>query len=141
MVSTLSLRRRTHVERRALALLRGEDMRRSPTGTIRPRRARAASAPTPAHQRHFIELRKLAVLRGVVVLAPHTPYIGAGELRLLSWLAQAQRVAGPTTIPDDPLFFTAITRCAGLLDGLELRLSPLTLYGARLRTIDLRAGL
>jgi hypothetical protein len=140
-VQTLSLRRRTHVERRVLALLRGEDMGMPPIGAKRPRRTRAAPVATPAHHRRFKELRKLAALRGFAVLAPDTPYVGAGELRLLSWLAQAQRVAGPETFPGDPLLAAAIAHCAGLLNGRGVRLSPLTLYGTRLRGRDTQAGL
>jgi hypothetical protein len=54
---------------------------------------------------------------------------------LLAWLAEAQRIAGPDTAPDAPELRAAILACAGLLDGLGLRLSPLTLFGARLRQL------
>ena len=60
------------------------------------------------------------------------PYVGKDELRLLVWLAEAQRVAGPHTAPDAPDLRAALAACAALLDGMGLRLSPLTLYGARL---------
>lgn len=61
-------------------------------------------------------------------------YVGKGELRLLAWLAEAQRVASPGTMPDAPEL-AAFIACTALLDGMSVRLSPLTLYGGRLRAL------
>lgn len=128
-MTPLALRNRPHVERRVLMLLRGAPLARSP----RSSRFRDAPEPSPAQLRRFTDLRRAATRYGLVVHSPETPYVCEGELRLLSWLAEAQRIAGARSAPNDPRLVATIAACAGLLDGLGLRLSPLTLYGARLR--------
>lgn len=134
-MTILSLRRRTHVERKVLSLLRGADSLPPRSPRRRPDRSKAASAPAPSHSRYFSDLRHHAARRGLRVRPPETPYISEAELALLSWLAEAQRVAGPSSAPDDAPLVAALARCAGLLDGMGLHLSPLTLYGARLRDL------
>ncbi|WP_237829940.1 hypothetical protein [Sandaracinobacteroides sayramensis] len=124
---SVALRRRSHVERKALALLRG--------GTIGL--SSGERSPAAAQLRAFADLRRLAEHNGLVVRPVDSPWVGADELRLLAWLAEAQRVAGHRSAPDDPALLIAIARCAGLLEGLRLRLTPLTLYGARLRALDI----
>ena len=117
MVTTLALRRRTLIERKALALLRGvED-----------------AAPAPAHARRLVRLRRLAVRGGFAILPPDAPYLGIDELRLLSWIAGAQRAHVSEPAPTaDPALNAAISDCAGLFDDMAMRLSSLTLCGARL---------
>jgi len=133
MIATLALKRRTLVERKALALLRGTNIAPQRAGMVRPSRTRMAAAPTPAQAQHFTELRRLAARHGLAILSPASPYLGADELTLLAWLAGAQRVIGPGSAPapGDPAFAAALLRCADLLDAMGLRLSPLTLYAAR----------
>ncbi len=130
-----SLRRRSHAERKALAVLRGEDVRPLPSGgRARSNPTGAASVSLHALVRGFMDLRRLAAQHGLAVQPPSTPFIAESELLLLSWLAEAQRVAGPATAPDDPCLVAAIARCAGMLEANGLRLAPLTLYSARLFT-------
>ena len=101
----------------------------------RSQRARDMRVPAPAQLRRFVDLRRAAMACGFAIQSPAMPNVGTDELRLLAWLAEAQRVAGPSTMPDAPELAAAILACAGLLDGMGLRLSPLTLYGARLRAL------
>lgn len=125
----ISLRTRPHAERRVLVLLRGGTLTRQP----RPGRSNEVPVPSAAQLRRFADLRHAAKEAGLIILAPETVYIGIGELHLLSWLAEAQRVIGLHSAPASPQLITALNACAGLLDGLGIRLSPLTLYGPRLR--------
>lgn len=121
-----ALGRRTPVERRVLALLRGA------CGTDRPGRMQAM--PAPAQARAFAALRRHAQTAGFVLLSPGSPYMSLDELRLLAWLAGAQRVVGPCLpLRGGAAFRAVIARCAGALDDMGLHLSPLTLYSARLQ--------
>lgn len=126
----LALRNRPHTERRVLMLLRGAPVPFAVTHHVRD-----MSDPTPAQLRRFADLRRAALAYGLVIQSPEKPYVGKDELRLLAWLAEAQRVAGPHTAPDAPNVRAALAACAALLDGMGLRLSALTLYGARLRQL------
>lgn len=129
--STLALRRRTHVERKVLSLLRGGDAAR-PQLQRRPRdKTRIGLAPPTLTNRCFSDLRHHAGRQGLRVQPPLIPYVSEAEIILLSWLAEAQRVAGPGSAPDDANLMAALADCAGLLNAIGLRLSPLTLYGAR----------
>lgn len=129
--TTLALSRRTYVERKVLSLLRGGDegrpliRSRSYNGTTT-----CAESMTEA-DRYFGDLRRHVARLGLRVQPPATPYVTEAELMVLSWLAQAQRVAGFSSAPADAALLSALAGCAGLLDGMGLRLSPLTLYGAR----------
>ena len=135
MVTTRALGRRSHSERKVLALLRGEVTASRPTRAIRPNRASAAGPPTPPQARRMTELRHMARERGLAIMPPRTPYVGSDELLILSWLAGAQRVTGPPSPPQgDQAFLMAIVGCAALLDSMGLHLSPLTLYSARLQS-------
>jgi hypothetical protein len=140
-MTVLALRRRTHVERKVLALLRGEDVPPLPVKARRPGRDGAISVSPSVHTRYFAELRRLAAEHGLAVQSPATPFVSADELRLLAGLAEAQRIVGSGAGFDDPALAMSVTRCAGLLDGMGLRLSPLTLYGAKLRATGKRARL
>jgi hypothetical protein len=127
----MPLRRRSSAERRVLAMLRGDDQR--------PVKSRPAGDPPVALSKSqglfFAELRRIAGKHEVGVQQPGSPYVSAGELRLLGWMAEVQRIARHSgTMPVEPLFVAAIARCAGLLDGIGLHLAPITLYGARLRS-------
>jgi len=135
-----SVRRRSLAERRALALLRGENMPSPAIEAGRSNRARPALGLKPAHRRYFVDLRRLAEQHGLTVQPPATPFISVEEMTLLSWLAEAQRISYSDCARDDPRLVAAVARCAGMLDGIGLRLSPLTLYGARLRATERRVG-
>jgi len=127
----LALRSRPLVERRTLMLLRGAPL----TASGQSRRIRDMPEPTPAQVRRFAELRRAAEDYGLAIQPPERPYVGNDEVRLLAWLAEAQRIASPDTAPHTPVLRTALVACAALLDGMGLRLSPLTLHGARLRRL------
>lgn len=134
-MTVLALRRRTHVERKVLALLRGEDETGSAAlpNSTRPSWNKAPHAPAPPQVVYFADLRRMAQGEGLVVRPAGSPYLDPDELRLLSWLAEMQRVATINTLPNDLGFVVALARCAGMLDGLGLHLSALTLYGAQRR--------
>ncbi len=130
----VALRRRSSLERRVLAMLRGEDMQRQHV-------REGGSSPEPTRQAaksqglYFAELRRVAARHGLAVQYPGTRFVSEGELTMLGWLAQEQRVTSQgRTIPADPALIAAVARCAGMLDAMGLHLSPNTLYGARLRT-------
>ncbi|MDV3480100.1 hypothetical protein [Sphingobium yanoikuyae] len=128
----IALRRRSALERRALALMRGEahafqDSDDKPAWELTRQAAKSQAL-------FFAELRRVAALHGLVVQPPGSRLVGQGELTLLAWIAQEQRVTSQgRAIPADPLLIAAIARCAGLLDALGVHLGPHTLYGARLR--------
>ena len=111
-----SLRRRPRVERRVLAMLRGENDRSRDDPLV------AAVA----------RLRHLARRKGLVIQDPGALYLGDDELTLLSWVAAAQRVAAAHLRPADRCLAAIIARCASLLEEAGLRLYPLTLYKHRL---------
>lgn len=128
--STLAVRRRTHVERRVLALMRGEIT----SSAAMPRRsARASAAPqaSPALLEDLAELRDEASAFGLPIQPPKTAYVSQAELTVLAWLAEAQRV-GARSPTDLDVLNAAIRRCATGLNALGLRLSPITLYALRI---------
>lgn len=127
----LALRNRPHAERRALMLLRGETL----AVVGRSRRTRTELIPNTEQLCRFADLRRAAGEYGLAIQSPAMPYVGKDELRMLAWLAEGQRIASPSTMPDAPKLAAAIVTCAALLDRMSLRLSPLTLYGARLRQL------
>lgn len=133
----LALRRRSFIERRVVALMRGNALPPQPGRDSRPRRGGAAGLPTAAQVRCFAALRHHAMRHGFRVLDPAAPYMSPGELALLGWLAAAQRTSIREPVPaDDPDFRAAIERGAAVLDDMGLRLSIFTLYGARLRDMN-----
>jgi len=126
------------VERYVLLLLlrggEGEGAAGMAMGTPKARGLRRSRRPrpTPAQKRSFAELRGAALASGLTVQPPESPYLGEDELRLLCWLAQAQRIEGLGLAgPRQPALLAAVIECEQSLDMLGLRLSPLTLYGGR----------
>jgi len=57
---------------------------------------------------------------------------------LLCWIAAAQRMAGPMSMPDNRCFAEIVRRCADALDAAAPRLPPMTMYISRFR--DARAA-
>jgi hypothetical protein len=117
--SNRSLRRRPRIERRVLAILRGEN------------------DPFLDHQHAaaFTRLRVLASRQGLIIQDADARYLGDDELTLLSWLAAAQRVAVRHLRPQNRRLAAVLTRCAVLLEKAGLRLYPFTLYGHRLQDV------
>jgi hypothetical protein len=113
--TTLPLRRRTRAERRGLAILRDSQP--------------VLSDPDAA--RCFRLLRRLATRRGMTVHLPETPYVSESELAILSWIANGQRSGEPLLPVDDRKLAIVTSRCATLLNHMQLRLSPLTLHSGR----------
>jgi hypothetical protein len=139
-MTPIALRRRSALERRALALLRGEDH------AFRDSDDKLAWEPTrqaaKSQALFFAELRRVAARHGLAVYPPGSRLVGEGELTLLAWIAQEQRITGQgRSIPAEPLLIAAIARCASLLDALGVHLGPHTLYGARRRAAERQARL
>ena len=137
-INRLVVRRRTEVERYVLMLLRGGEaepgVEFADAGQAKARAARRDKRPRPseAHRQSFAALRETAIACGLSVQPPQSPYLAEDELRLLGWLAQAQRMEGLDAAgPRQPQLLAALTGCAHPIDTLGLRLSPLTLYGGR----------
>lgn len=129
----VALRRRSSLERRVIAMLRGEEPPRQHArdGAAIPELTRQGAK---SQGLFFAELRRVAARHGLAVQPPGARILSDGELTLLAWLAQEQRVTSQgRAIPADPLLIAAVARCAGMLDAMGLHLSPHTLYGARLR--------
>lgn len=116
-MTTLALRRRSRMERRVLAILRGEDV----------------NVLSPEQVLRFNRLRRLAERNGLAIAPSGTPHVNESELRLISWLAEAQRVIPIGAPPPNPCLAAVIQRCAEVLKDKKLRLSPLTLYCSKLR--------
>lgn len=110
--TTLPLHRRTRVERRVLAVLRGDW-----STPLDPRAARC-----------FAILHQLAERRGLGIQPPGSSYVSEGELTLLSWIANGQRISSTVQPPDDRRLAIVTCHCAHWLNQMRLRLSPLTLY-------------
>lgn len=118
IVSTMPIRRRARAERTVLAHLRG-DARRS----------------TRELEVRFRRLRQIAARAGLEIMPTGTAYVSQSELTLLSWIAEAQRVAGPFSVPDNRCLAEIVRRCAEALSTASLRLPPLTLYISRFREV------
>jgi hypothetical protein len=112
-------RRRSRTERKALAFLRGEVPASRMDGT----------------RCCFARLRRLAPRYGHAVLPPGTLYVSDGELALLGWIAQAQRLAGMMSSPDSRYLAALLVTCAEQLTGLGLHLPPRTFHALRLRNL------
>jgi len=85
----------------------------------------------PIHAAQFGKLRALATKNGLAVQSPDAPFLSPDELRLLAWLAQAQRVLGYTRLfHPDALLTLTVVHCAGTLDALGVHLPALTLCSA-----------
>lgn len=117
IVSTLPVRRRTRTERIVLAYLRGDG---------RTRRAGDLGL-------RFHRLRLIAARAGLEVMAPGCVYVSLGELRLLCWIAAAQRMASPDCLPSSRCLGVSVERCAQPLEAASLRLPAMTLYIPRFR--------
>ncbi len=94
--SPIALRRRPALERRALAMLRGGDQNfhaDNDAPASEPSRQAAKSRAL-----FFAELRRAAARHGIAVQPPGSRLVGEGEMLLLAWLAQEQRVSATRTI-------------------------------------------
>ncbi len=111
--TAMALKRRSIAEQRVIRMLRGE-----------PTDDRAQFV----YQGQFGRLRDLVEQVGMRVSAPGTVWLGANELLLLSWLAQAQRVLGYTRpFHSDATLNLTVVHCAGTLNALGIQLPSLTL--------------
>lgn len=117
IVSTLPIHRRTRTERAVIAYLRGEAF----AGKSRDLDVR------------FRRLRRIAARAGIEAMPPGSAYVSQNELMLLCWIAEAQREAGPDSVPDNRCLAAVVRRCAQALVVASLRLPPLTLYFSRFR--------
>lgn len=110
--ATLLLNRRTRVERRVLAMVRGE----------------YGETMRVDHAESFAQLKAVMSSQGLNISAIGTPYLSPDELALLTWIADAQRVASTRRMPEDQAMVASIRRCARTLLDMRLRLSALSLY-------------
>lgn len=110
----LALRRRSAVEQRVMRLMRGDHTREGAFCGAQ-----------------FSRLRGLAAKNDLAIQKPDAPFLTADELRLLGWLAQAQRVLGYRQMfHSDAMLTLTIVHCAGTLDAMGLHLPPLALCHA-----------
>jgi len=119
--SPLLVRRRPHVERHVIALLRGDGEALSKVGDRRVRLLLRAEMEL------FEGLARDAERQSFTVLRPRAPYVGSDELLLIKWLADAQR-ASHTFPPDlDERIVEGVKACAEWLTAVGLRLPPRTI--------------
>lgn len=115
-VPAMMVRRRTTAEQRALRMIRGED---------------DASPVSSLHHAQFGKLRARAERNGFQIQAASVPYLGSDELRLLGWLAEAQRVASyARSFHPDAMLSMMLVHCAGTLDALGIRLPAHAMHRA-----------
>lgn len=118
--TAMTLNRRSCTEQRVIRMLRGDQ---------------TEDRALFVYQEQFARLRDLAHRVGLHINVPGTAWLGADELLLLAWLAQAQRVAGYTrSFHSDATLRLTIVHCAGTLNALGVQLPPLTLQHASLRS-------
>ncbi len=117
------VRRRPQVERRVLGFIRGNFEE-----TVSDPRVRKVCGYACAGS--FAVLRTRARMAGLLIQAPEALYACDDELRLLGWLAHAQRVAvTQVAYPSDPTLHSAIVECAWVIKDLGLGLlSAATIY-------------
>lgn len=115
-ISAMALCRRSAIEQRVVRILRGE----------------ATDDPAlPLYQDQFERLRELVRRTGLKIHLPGSAWLGADELKLLSWLAQAQRVVGYTRpFHRDSVLTLTVVHCAGTLNALGIHLPAISLQHA-----------
>ncbi|MFT3964505.1 MAG: hypothetical protein QM690_01300 [Sphingobium sp.] len=114
--SPMPVRRRPLAERRVLDYLRRDYC---PSDN---------DMEVPPHALPFYQLRKLALNGALHIHPAGAPYVGEDELRLLAWIARAQRYRG---VDDDGYPDGRLTRsifhCAGILTGIGILLPAVTM--------------
>lgn len=119
--------RRPAVEQKILTIIRAATQRIERDDENGGQRAPRMSA----HAALFEALSREAAARALHIRAPDAPFVHEDELRLLAWLAVAQRMAGiPAPLEQDPSFFDLILDCARQLGELGLKLPPRSMINA-----------
>ena len=136
LTASLSLHRRTYVERYVLDLIRGarepSPTKGLPTSVSRERR----SLPqlTLDQLASFDKLRSTAIHAGLAIQPRSTSHMSFDELQLLHWLAWCQRVDSTEHfVHSDPALVEAVERCAAVLSAIGVRLPALSLLGGQMR--------
>lgn len=119
--SPLLVRRRPHVERQVIALLRGDGEALS---KVADRRVRMILR---AEMELFEGLAREAERQSLIVLKPRAPYVGSDELLLIKWLADAQRASNAFPPDLDERVVDGVKACAEWLTAVGLRLPPRTI--------------
>ena len=92
--SPIALRRRPALERRALAMLRGDEQHFHADEDARASEPSRQAAKSQAL--FFAELRRVAARHGITVLPPGSRLVGEGEMLLLTWLSVSPATAAPS---------------------------------------------
>jgi hypothetical protein len=107
----MAVHRCSTVDQRVLQMIRGEHDERS------------REPPSQIQLGLFERLRGLATRNGLVIQSPGAPFLSRDELRLLSWLSLAQRVATyARPFHSDSKLTLTIVHCAGILEAMGLRI-------------------
>lgn len=136
MNQPILLRRRSHVERRVLLMLRGADSDSASSKCLqRVKRNKIGVDAVTQLTPYFAELRTLTLGLGLRLQPVSASYVSIDEIRIIGWLAERQRVSSFSTLPRRHSDFAdALERCSIALDKVGLRLPPITLYANRLHT-------
>lgn len=127
----LAFRRRNIYERKAIRFVRGETITIDSDRSGEQENDDVTDDATLARHRHthFGCLRQFSRRNGLKIMPLGSPYITAGELTVLRWLAEAQRQVGLCTCHLGDLGLKAsIRNCAGILRELGVLLPSQTLY-------------
>ena len=120
-----SVSRRPFVEQKVLAILRGDP---SAGASDAPAIRNPPPRLSQDDQRLFDDLRVAIAARNLHIRAAGAPFIHDDELKLLAWLAHAQRLTGDLeSVDPDAVFLSLLLDCSHVLDRLGLRLPPRSL--------------
>lgn len=122
MIEALALRRRTRMERAAIALLRGAPAPQQQDGGPDGARSQISIMRCKAT---FSALRRRARAAGMIIRQINAQFVSEDELLILGWVAEKQRncTVLPLPRPDSPML-DAVGKCAASLQVLGVRVPP-----------------
>lgn len=123
----MALKRRSFAEQRVLRLLRLFADRQFTGAALDAEIMRLGFAP--AAVRRFGPLAKLSAGLGYEFKPLLSPFVSAGELRLVGLLAQAQRINVDHPVAVVGELHDTLVGCAAALDTIGIRLPPLAMVG------------
>lgn len=119
MIEALALRRRTRMERVAIALLRGAHAPQQQDGGPDSARSQISIMRCNAA---FSALRRRARAAGMIIRHINAQFVSEDELLILGWVAEKQRNCTVLPLPHpDSVMLDAVGKCAASLKVLGVR--------------------